>query len=168
MHTADSKSITVAKAAELWLESCEAAGLERATLVAYQQVATLHISPILGALRLSQLTVPLVRGFEDRLHRDGRSPAMVRRARRLLGGILADAQERGLVAQNVVYSLRKNHRAPRRRQRQAQDRRRHPGAHRDARDRRLARHRGRAPRTAAAHRDLHRPARLRAARPALV
>ncbi|CEF48903.1 unnamed protein product [uncultured bacterium] len=108
VHTADSKSITVAKAAELWLESCEAAGLERATLVAYRQVADLHISPILGALRLSQLTVPVVRGFEDRLRRDGRSAVMVRRARRLLGGILADAQERGLVAQNVVYSLRKN------------------------------------------------------------
>ena len=52
--------------------------------------------------------MPLVRGFEDRLRRDGRSPAMVRRARRWLGGILADAQERGLVAQNVVYSLRKS------------------------------------------------------------
>ena len=32
-HTADSKSVTVAKAAELWLESCEAAGLERTTMV---------------------------------------------------------------------------------------------------------------------------------------
>ena len=106
-HTADSKSVTVAKAAELWLESCEAAGLERATIAAYRQHADLHIAPILGTLRLSQLTVPLVRGFEDRLRRDGRSPAMVRNARRSLGGILADAQERGLVAQNVVYSLRK-------------------------------------------------------------
>jgi integrase len=112
-HTADSKSVTVAKAAELWLESCEAAGLERTSLVAYRQVAVLHITPILGALRLSQLTVPLVRGFEDRLRRDGRSPAMVRRARRLLGAILADAQERGLVAQNVVYSLRKDRRTAR-------------------------------------------------------
>jgi integrase len=108
MHTADSKSVTVAKAAELWLESCEAAALERASLVAYRQVVDLHIAPILGALKLSQLTVPLVRGFEGRLHRDGRSPAMVRRARRLLGAILADAQERGLVAQNVVYSMRKS------------------------------------------------------------
>jgi integrase len=107
-HTADSKSITVARAAELWLESCESAGLERTTLVAYRQLADLHITPILGALRLAQLTVPLVRGFEDRLRQDGRSPAMVRRARRALGGILADAQERGLVAQNVVYSLRKS------------------------------------------------------------
>jgi integrase len=107
-HTADSKSVTVAKAAELWLESCEAAGLERATMVAYRQHADLHIAPILGALRLSQLTVPVVRGFEDRLRRDGRSPAMVRKARRSLGALLADAQERGLVAQNVVYSMRKH------------------------------------------------------------
>ena len=38
---------------------------------------------------------------------------MVRKARRSLGGILADAQERGLVAQNVVYSLRKNRRSRR-------------------------------------------------------
>ena len=113
VHTADSKSVTVAKAAELWLESCEAAGLERATLVAYRQHAKLHIEPILGALRLSQLTVPLVRGFEDRLRRDGRSGAMVRNVRRSLGAILADAQERGLVAQNVVYSLRKRQRSRR-------------------------------------------------------
>jgi integrase len=112
-HTADSKSVTVARAAELWLESCEAAGLERTSLVAYRQRADLHITPILGALRLSQLTVPLVRGFEDRLRRDGRSPAMVRNARRALGGILADAQERGMVAQNVIYSLRKNRRSRR-------------------------------------------------------
>src|SRR5262249_53528781 len=61
----------------------------------------------------SQLTIPLVRGFEDRLRREGRSAAMVRKARRSLGGILADAQERGLVAQNVVYSLRKNRRSRR-------------------------------------------------------
>jgi integrase len=112
-HTADSKSVTVAKAAELWLESCEAAGLERTSMAAYRQRADLHITPILGALKLSQLTVPLVRGFEDRLRRDGRSPAMVRNARRSLGAILADAQERGLVAQNVVYSLRKSRRSRR-------------------------------------------------------
>jgi integrase len=113
VHTADSKSVTVARAAELWLESCEAAGLERATIAAYRQHADLHITPILGTLRLSQLTVPLVRGFEDRLREDGRSSSMVRNVRRSLGGILADAQERGLVAQNVVYSLRKNRRSRR-------------------------------------------------------
>jgi integrase len=113
VHIADSKSVTVARSAELWLESREAAGLERATMAGYRQHVALHITPILGALRLSQLTVPLVRGFEDRLRQEGRSPAMVRNVRRSLGGILADAQERGLVAQNVVYSLRKNRRSPR-------------------------------------------------------
>jgi integrase len=107
VHTADSRSVTVARSAELWIESREAAGLERATIVDYRQHVDLHITPFLGALRLSQLTVPLVRGFEDRLRQDGRSPIMVRKVRRSLGGILADAQERGLVAQNVVYSLRK-------------------------------------------------------------
>src|SRR5262245_40774047 len=112
-HTADSKSITVGRAAELWLESCEAAGLERTTLDAYRLHANLHVTPVLGALRLSQLTVPLVRGFEDRLRRDGRSPVMVRIARRALGALLADAQERGLVAQNVVYSMRKHRRTTR-------------------------------------------------------
>src|SRR5262245_57973551 len=64
-HTADSKSVTVRKAAELWLESCEHAGLERASMVAYAQVARLHITTILGDLRISQLTVPLIRGYED-------------------------------------------------------------------------------------------------------
>jgi integrase len=112
-HTADSKSVTVARAAELWLESCEAAGLERTTIDAYRQHADLHIDPVLGGLKLSQLTVPLVRGFEDRLRRDGRSPVMVGKARRSLGALLADAQERGLVAQNVVYSMRKHRRSSR-------------------------------------------------------
>src|SRR5262245_28285779 len=104
-HTADSKSTTVAKAAELWLACCDAARLERTTITAYRQHVELHIVPILGALRLTQLTVPLIRGFEDRLRQDGRSPAMVRKARRSLGALLADAQERGLVGQNVVRSL---------------------------------------------------------------
>jgi integrase len=114
-HTADSKSVTVAKAAELWLASCEAAGLEATTVAAYRQHADLHITPFLGALRLSQLTVPLVRGFEERLRAEGRSPAMVRKARRSLGSLLADAQENGLVGQNVVFSLRTTRRGKDRR-----------------------------------------------------
>jgi integrase len=109
-HTADRQSVTVAKAAELWLTSCDAAGLERASIAAYRQTVDLRIVPILGALRLSQLTVPLVRGFEDRLLADGTAPVMVRRTRTLLGALIADAQERGLVAQNVVRSLRTSRR----------------------------------------------------------
>ena len=106
IHTADSKSPTVAKAGELWFASCEAAKLERATLMAsYRIVLDKHIVPLIGAVKLSTLTVPMVRTFEDRLRTD-RSPAMVRKIMGILGSILADAQERGLVAQNVVRSLR--------------------------------------------------------------
>ena len=112
-HMADSKSPTVAKAGELWFASCEAAGLERATLMAsYRIVLDKHIVPLIGAVKLSTLTVPMVRTFEDRLRTD-RSPAMVRKIMGMLGSILADAQERGLVAQNVVRSLRGSRRRDR-------------------------------------------------------
>jgi integrase len=105
LHTADSRSITVAEAGRLWIESGEAAKLERTTLEYYQQHIDHHIAPMIGTVKLAQLTAPAVREFEDRLRAD-RSPAMVRKALGSLGAILADAQERGLVAQNVVRSLR--------------------------------------------------------------
>ena len=99
-HMPDSKSVMVAEAARLWLESGDAAGLERSTLDSYRQHVNFHIVPLLGAVKLSQLTVPGVRQFEDRLRRD-RSPAMVRKVLGSLSAILADAQERGLVAKEV-------------------------------------------------------------------
>jgi integrase len=105
IHTADSRSITVATAGELWIESRAAARIERSTLEAYRRHLALHIVPLIGTVKLAQLTVPGVRAFEDRLRRD-RSPAMVRKVLVSLSAILAEAQERGLVAQNVVHSLR--------------------------------------------------------------
>jgi integrase len=105
IHLADSQSITVAEAGTLWLESGDAAGLERTTLDGYRQHLTFHIVPLIGAVKLSQLTVPAVRKFEDMLRAD-RSPAMVRKVLGSLSAILTDAQERGLVPQNVVRGLR--------------------------------------------------------------
>jgi integrase len=107
LHVPDSQSITVAEAARLWLETT--ALRERTTRVQYRQHANLHIIPFIGALKLSQLTVPMARAFEDQLARD-RSPAMVRKVLTSLGSILADAQERGLVTQNVVRGLRTHRR----------------------------------------------------------
>jgi integrase len=105
IHTADRASVTIAEAGRLWIESGEAAALERTTLEQYRQHLDLHIVPAVGAVKLAQLTAPMVRAFEDQLRAD-RSPAMVRKILGSLGAILADAQERGLVAQNVVRSLR--------------------------------------------------------------
>jgi integrase len=105
IHTADSTSATVAEAGRLWLRSGEAAGLERTTLDYYRQHVEFHIVPLIGAVKLSQLTAPMVRHFEDKLRTD-RSPVMVRRIIGSLGAALSDAVERGLVAQNVVRSMR--------------------------------------------------------------
>jgi integrase len=105
IHVPDSQSVTVAEAGRLWLEGCEAASLERSTLDYYRQHLERHIIPLIGAVKLSRLTVPMVRAFEDKLTLD-RSPAMVRKARVSLGALLTDAQERGLVGQNVVRALR--------------------------------------------------------------
>jgi integrase len=105
IHVSDSQSVTVAEAGRLWLEGCEAAGLERSTLDYYRQHLVRHIVPVIGAVKLSRLSVPMVRAFEDKLALD-RSPAMVRKARVSLGALLTDAQERGLVGQNVVRALR--------------------------------------------------------------
>jgi integrase len=101
LHVPDSQSIMIAEAARLWLTSCENAGLERSTLAAYRQHIDLHIIPLIGAVKLSQLSAPAVRTFEDALRKD-RSPAMVHRIVGSLGAILADAMDRGLVGQNVV------------------------------------------------------------------
>jgi integrase len=104
-HIPDSQSIMVAEAARLWLKSAEANGLERSTLTSYREHVEIHIVPLIGTVKLSQMSVPMVRDFEDRLRKD-RSPAMVRKVLGSLGAILADAQDRGLVVHNVVRGLR--------------------------------------------------------------
>src|SRR5262249_19791972 len=54
---------------------------------------------------LSRLTMPMLTTFQDKLRELGRSPTMVRKVRISLGALLADAQRRGLVGQNVVHAL---------------------------------------------------------------
>jgi len=116
VHTPDRESITVTEAGKLWIKAATAAGLERSTIDQYEDHLEHHISPYLGRVRLSRLSAPMVREFEDRLAAGTpppgeltgrpRSSAMVRKVRGSLGSILADAQERGLVARNVVRELR--------------------------------------------------------------
>jgi integrase len=122
IHTSPSKSPTVAEAAELYLQTCLQEELERTTLDTYRQHVTLHILPFLGSIRLAELTTPLIRDFIDRLRRAGRSAAMVKKSLVRLGSIIADAQERGLVAQNVVRNLKAKRRHGRDRQAEARAR----------------------------------------------
>jgi integrase len=103
-HTAHNKSATVAEAGKLWIASAEANGLERATRTEYERHVNMHLAPI-GAVKLADLSLPRVRAFEDTLHAAGYSAAMVKRIRSALGMLISDAQERGLVARNVVHDL---------------------------------------------------------------
>jgi len=66
--------------------------------------------------KLSDLTVPMVRAFEDKLREEGRSPSMVKRARSFLSMLLSDAMERGLATRNVARGLSSNRKRGRERQ----------------------------------------------------
>jgi integrase len=137
VHIAPSKTPTVREAAKLWLDACS--DLERATVDGYKQHVRLHIEPFLGPHKLAHLTPPVIRQFADDLRAgkpapfpaDGeagdrfkqkRSQAMVRKVLTTFGTMLADMQERGLVAVNAVHSLRKGRK--RGKERQAERRKR--------------------------------------------
>lgn len=105
VHVADRDTVTVKQAGDLWLKSC--AGLERSTLDQYDQHLRLHIAPTIGSLKLSQITVPAVRAFQEDLQDSGRSEAMIKRVTVSLGSILSDAQERGLIVRNPVKEMRR-------------------------------------------------------------
>src|SRR6516225_6118556 len=66
-HVAPSKSVTVAVAADRWLNRVEAEGRERGTLAQYRQHVNLHILPKIGRLKLASLTPARVEAFRDDL-----------------------------------------------------------------------------------------------------
>ena len=58
IHTADSQSVTVAAAADLWIARVEADDRERSTVDQYKRLARLHVKPLIGGEKLSRLTRP--------------------------------------------------------------------------------------------------------------
>ncbi len=108
VHVAGSKSITVAEAGKRWTDEAEADGLERATVKTYREHVNLHIVPLVGRMKLSEISVPVVSQFKKELRKRGRSPALVRKVVVSFGSILADAQENGLAAHNAVRDLRRS------------------------------------------------------------
>ncbi|SFO94305.1 tyrosine-type recombinase/integrase [Qipengyuania nanhaisediminis] len=105
IHTPDSVSITVEKAAERWIDSVRAANREPTTVAAYDQHVRLHIVPKCGAVKLSQLTAPMVKGYLNEWLGDLSRPMAVR-VLRSFKAILTNAQEEGLVAQNVALAVK--------------------------------------------------------------
>lgn len=105
VHTPDSASVTVKKAAQLWIEKAEAEDRERSTIKQYKELERLHISPLIGNIKLSRLTMPMVEQYRDDLVAT-RSRAMAGKAVRALSMVLAEAQRRGLVGQNVAKGVK--------------------------------------------------------------
>lgn len=104
-HTADSQSITVAKAGELWLKRAKRENLETSTYNAYDQHVRLHIKPMCGDKKLSQLTKPIVEGYRDQLMEKLSRPMAIR-VLRSLTAIIDGAQSGGYVAQNVASTVK--------------------------------------------------------------
>lgn len=104
VHTADSQSITVAEAVTFWLTYAENEGLERSTINSYEATARLHIVPLLGKMKLSNLSRPMIEEFRDNLIQT-RSRSMAQRAVRYLVQILNEGMRRGLIAQNPAKGV---------------------------------------------------------------
>ena len=104
IHTAPSKSITVANAADDWIKYIKLEGREASTLAQYRQHAK-HISDRIGDRKLASLTTPGLNTFRDELL-STMSRAMARKVMSSLKALLRHAQGRGNVAQNVALAVK--------------------------------------------------------------
>ena len=105
VHTPESTSVTVAQAADLFLDGRKLRDLERSSLDAYDGHIENHIKPLMGADKLSALTMPAVNAFAETLIKSGRSRATAVKVLSTFRSILKDAQGRGLVGQNVAIEV---------------------------------------------------------------
>lgn len=105
LHVADSQSVTVSVAADIWIKSAEGKGRERGTIDQYKQLRDHHIVPLIGSEKLSKLTTAKVVSFADELLAT-RSEDLTHKALRALSRILIEAKRRGLVAQNVAADVK--------------------------------------------------------------
>lgn len=106
VHTAMRNSITVGEAGEAWIEHRrDVEKLETATVRQYSNHLKHHINPHIGGVKLATLTAPDVAKFRDELLKT-RSRVMVGKVLTSLKSILALAQEKGRISQNVAASVR--------------------------------------------------------------
>lgn len=104
-HTAASKSITVAQAAQDWLKFIELEGRERATILSYRIHIDRHIVPRIGREKIATLTTPHINRFRDDLLASVASRGLAKAVLKSLKAILKDAHRRGNVAQNVARDV---------------------------------------------------------------
>ncbi|CAO3425759.1 tyrosine-type recombinase/integrase [Azospirillum argentinense] len=104
VHVADSIAETIERAATLWIEAGEVDGLEQSTLKQRREHVRLHIVPLIGNLKLSQLNTPRIEAFKGELLKT-RSRALARAVLTSLKGVLKVARRRGLIVQNPAEDV---------------------------------------------------------------
>jgi integrase len=104
IHTAPSKSITIAQAADDWIKSVQLEGREVSTIAQYRQHAK-HITARIGSRKLSSLTTPGLNTLRDELLTT-MSRAMARKVMSSLKSMLRHAQGRGTVSQNAALAVK--------------------------------------------------------------
>lgn len=105
VHTPENASITVAAAAQLWLDRGDLEKLERSTLRQYRNHVVLHINPLIGQEKLARLSSPMIESFRNVLLKKCSRP-MARKVLASLKSILGEAQRRGLVAYNAAQPVK--------------------------------------------------------------
>jgi integrase len=105
-HTPEKGSLTVAQAADRWLDrAANVAKVESATLSNYRRVIRLHITPLIGEMKLAHLTTPRINEYLEELLRT-RSRANAQHALHHLKMILGYMQVRGELAHDVAGKVR--------------------------------------------------------------
>jgi integrase len=112
-HTARSASITVAEAAELWIEAGKLDGQERSTLALHRGHIDHHIVPLIGRAKLADLSTPRIQRFADDLltrpKADGSDETLSRStARKVLSSLkslIKHAQRQGQIAKNPAQPV---------------------------------------------------------------
>lgn len=104
-HVPASESITVAQACKLWLDRTVRENLERSTYDDYEQVARLHIIPLIGTIKLNDLSKARVERFRDELL-ETRSFDRACRALLHFKMALDEARRLGRISSNVAKDVK--------------------------------------------------------------
>jgi integrase len=106
VHTPTSQSPTMAVAAAEWIEHAKAEGREETTVEQYEQHARLHIVPVLGTYKLSELSRPGIERFKDGLLKSGMSKPMVKKVVTSLKAIISEAMRVGRASHNPALGVK--------------------------------------------------------------
>jgi integrase len=98
-------NLTVRRAGEFWLRRAELEGLEESTKRQYRQHLRLHIEPVLGDKRLTELRSPALESFKDHLLQT-HSRAMAQKVLTSLKGIFNEAVRLGFKDFNPALPIR--------------------------------------------------------------